>query len=146
MGGDFTVLTFRRARHVLCSIPRPVFPAAWALVIVVASMLPQSSPAALAFTLNGRQALAHILAYGFLACLTFWAMPGLRLRRRLAVMLLGPILFGGLVEVLQPLAGRATDWQDFLSNSLGAGIAFAAVVAHVAIRRARERRSRLSAD
>jgi len=138
------VLTFRRARGVLSSIPRPAYPAVWALVIVVASMLPQSSPAALAFTLNGRQALAHILAYGLLASLTFWALAGRR--HRLAAMVLGPILFGGLVEVLQPLAGRATDWQDFLLNSLGAGIAFAAVVAHAAIRTARERPPGPSAD
>lgn len=38
--------------------------------------------------------------------------------------MLGLILYGGLIELIQPQFGRHADWGDFVANSLGVIAAF----------------------
>ena len=40
--------------------------------------------------------------------------------RPVALVLLGAIAYGGLIEVLQPLVGRSAEWADFHADILGA--------------------------
>ena len=67
----------------------------------------------------------HIIAFG---ALTFpSALLHLPLSR---VVLIFAILFGALIEVIQPYVGRSGSWEDFLADVLGAllGWVFARVI------------------
>ena len=69
--------------------------------------------------------LYHIIAFG---ALTFpSALLHLPLSR---VVLIFAILFGALIEVIQPHVGRTGSWEDFLADVLGAlfGWVFARVI------------------
>jgi VanZ family protein len=69
--------------------------------------------------------LYHIIAFG---ALTFpSALLHLQLSR---VVLIFAILFGALIEVIQPYVGRSGSWEDFLADVLGAllGWVFARVI------------------
>ena len=121
--------------NLLAKIPRPAYLVCWASLMLIASFLPQGSPVARAFTLNGRQFITHLIAYGVLSWLVFWSLNGRSPRSRAIAMLLGPVLFGGLVEIMQPLVGRDSGWQDMLANGIGIGIAFVAVAAYSMLRK-----------
>ncbi len=121
------MLRARGAWKVLGAVPRAVFLGFWTLLIVVASFLPQGSRAARAFTLNGRVFLAHLVAYGVLSTLVFLTLKERPLTSRVGPMVLLPILFGGVVEVLQPFAGRGFASHDLLANTVGVVIAVVVV-------------------
>jgi VanZ family protein len=59
----------------------------------------------------------HFIAYFGLASM---ATMGLGLNRRLALAILGVILLGGALEILQGYTGRDPDIFDFIANSIGA--------------------------
>lgn len=69
----------------------------------------------------------HFIAYFGLASM---ATMALGLRSRLALAVLGIILFGGVLEILQSFAGRDAELMDFFANSVGAfgGLAAGALV------------------
>lgn len=59
--------------------------------------------------------LYHLVAF---AALTF---PSALLHRPLSrVVLIFAILFGGLIELIQPYVGRTASWEDLLADILGA--------------------------
>ena len=59
----------------------------------------------------------HFIAYFGLAAM---ATVVIGLRRRLVLAILGVILLGGLLEILQFYAGRDAEFLDFVANCLGA--------------------------
>ena len=62
----------------------------------------------------GSNALAHVAVYAVLA------FPhGLWLGPRLKWGLLGLVLFGFVIEVVQPAFARGAEWTDLLSNLVG---------------------------
>ena len=111
----------------LSDMPRGLCVAAWTTLLVVASFLKQGSLAARAFTLNGRAFVAHVIAYGVLSALVFWALKQQSLAFRACAALCVPVAFGGALEHLQSLVGRGCDWRDLLANAAGACLAVAAV-------------------
>lgn len=57
----------------------------------------------------------HMLAFAVLAVLGLWGYPG-----RMAVLLLGLLAYGGLIEVLQSLTpDRFAEWADLLADAVG---------------------------
>ena len=57
----------------------------------------------------------HLLAFAALAVLGLWAYPG-----RMAVLLLGLLAYGGLIEVLQSFTpDRFAEWADLLADAVG---------------------------
>ena len=57
----------------------------------------------------------HMMAFVVLAVLGRWAYPG-----RMAVLLLGLLAYGGLIEVLQSLTpDRFAEWADLLADAVG---------------------------
>ena len=57
----------------------------------------------------------HMLAFAVLAVLGLWAYPG-----RMAVLLLGLLAYGGLIEVLQSFTpDRFAEWADLLADVVG---------------------------
>ncbi len=62
----------------------------------------------------GSNALTHVVVYAILA------FPhGLWLGPRLKWGLLGLVLFGFVIEVVQPAFARGAEWTDLLSNLIG---------------------------
>ena len=59
----------------------------------------------------------HFIAYFGLAAM---ATVVIGLRRRLVLAILGVILLGGALEILQFYAGRDAEFLDFVANCLGA--------------------------
>ncbi len=59
----------------------------------------------------------HFIAYFGLASM---ATVVIGLRRRLVLAILGVILLGGLLEILQAFTGRDPEVMDFVANCLGA--------------------------
>jgi VanZ family protein len=74
----------------------------------------------------------HFTAYFGLCLLASLAWG---LRRSLIWVLLGLIVLGGVLEVLQGMVGRDCDWHDELANSLGALAGLMVAVAYLAIPR-----------
>ncbi|HVZ28639.1 MAG TPA: VanZ family protein [Rhizomicrobium sp.] len=68
----------------------------------------------------------HFVAYFGLAAMATMVTG---VRPRLAWAILGVILFGGVLEILQGLMGRDAELADFIANSIGAlaGLAAAAL-------------------
>jgi VanZ family protein len=75
----------------------------------------------------GQDKLQHFTAYFGLASM---ATMVLGLKPRLGWSILGVILFGGALEILQAYVGRDSEIADFVANSLGAltGLGVAALV------------------
>jgi len=69
----------------------------------------------------------HFTAYFGLASM---ATMVLGMRARLTWAILGIILYGGTLEILQGFTGRDPEWMDFVANSIGAfcGLGAAAVL------------------
>ncbi|MEO0916371.1 MAG: VanZ family protein [Pseudomonadota bacterium] len=57
----------------------------------------------------------HAAAFALLVLPLVSAWP-----RRWLVIVLGAILFGGAIEVLQPTFDRALEWSDIVANTVGA--------------------------
>ena len=74
----------------------------------------------------------HFTAYFGLALLASLAWG---LRRSIILVLLGVILLGGALEILQSLTGRDAEWLDELANSLGAVTGTLVACAYLAIPR-----------
>ncbi|MEI9931276.1 MAG: VanZ family protein [Rhizomicrobium sp.] len=87
----------------------------WPAVIVVTwgELTPSPPPLAL----HVWDKLLHFTAYFGLAGL---AALSLKSRRALIYAVLGLILFGGLLEVIQGFTGRDAEWGDEFANTLGA--------------------------
>ena len=128
--------------HIKQKISAPWFRAVcavvWGLLIMGASFLPQGHSAAQTFTLGGRDALAHMVAYGVLTVLLLWAFAAYSRGMRMACGLLLPLALGGLVELVQPLAGRSTGFGDMMANAAGVLGGFALTVLWLDIRRKRD--------
>lgn len=93
-----------------------------AVFIAVLTLFPVTAPE---ITVAQSDKLYHIIAFG---ALTFpSALLHLPLSR---VVLIFAILFGALIEVVQPHVGRTGSWEDFLADVLGAlfGWVFARVI------------------
>jgi VanZ family protein len=59
--------------------------------------------------------LNHALAFAVLAVLAIWSY-----RTRVAVMLTGLLVYGGLIELLQGLTPyRSAEWGDWLADAVG---------------------------
>ncbi len=74
----------------------------------------------------------HFTAYFGLCLLASLAWG---LRRSLVWVLLGLILVGGVLEIVQGMVGRDCDWHDELANSLGALCGLAVAAGYLAIPR-----------
>jgi VanZ family protein len=69
----------------------------------------------------------HLLAFGALAALGRGAFPG-----RWAVVLLGLLAFGGLIELLQSLTDyRSAEWGDLLADGVALGFAWLVCQLHL---------------
>jgi VanZ family protein len=76
--------------------------------------------------------LDHFTAYFGLALL---ATLGWGLKRSLALVYLGVVALGGMLEIIQTLVGRDGEWGDFLANDLGALLGLALAAAYLAMPR-----------
>ena len=86
------------------------------LVVLVLSLLPVGIP----LPSTGWDKANHALAFGAMALLGRWAYP-----RNTAAILLGLLVYGGLIEALQSLtATRTADWHDLLADSIGLALAW----------------------
>ncbi len=104
------------------------------VAIVVASLLPQASPPARVLTLNGRDFLAHVIAYGVFGALVFWSLGGFSLGVRSLAMIFLPLALGTGIELLQPLVGRTCSWLDVCADGVGVIIALVAAMVRTAFR------------
>ena len=80
----------------------------------LATLYPMLGPVLSPLPSHGSNALAHVLVYAILA------FPhGLWLGPRLKWGVLGLVLFGFVIEVVQPAFARGAEWTDLLSNLIG---------------------------
>jgi VanZ family protein len=87
------------------------------LVVTVLSLAPaQTLP-----TLDLSDKINHAIAYAFLAATGCFGFGVSRLGTQL-VIVVSLSLFGGLIEVLQPLSGRSASVADALANQVGIGL------------------------
>jgi VanZ family protein len=110
---------------------------AWGLLIGVASLIPPVPGPVRTFLFHGADRVGHFAAYAVFCLLLIWNMPGTRWRTRLLVAAVLPILFGILMELIQPLTGRHFDFTDMGANALGvlAALLGAALASRVAPKR-----------
>lgn len=123
-----------RVSDTLGAVPPLVWPVLWLVAIVVVSLLPQASPAARVLTLNGRDFLAHLIAYGVFGTLIFWSLGGCSLGVRSLAMIFLPLTLGTGIELLQPLVGRTCSWLDVCADGVGVVIALVAAMVWTAFR------------
>lgn len=91
---------------------------AWSVTGVLALIiagLTLTEPVSGAGGLNVNDKLAHFLAFAALASPLSFSKP-----RRAAAVVVGAVLFGALIEVIQPHVGRSAEWADLLADGLGA--------------------------
>ncbi|WP_255371060.1 VanZ family protein [Cupriavidus sp. YR651] len=82
-----------------------------ALVVMVLSLLPPSTP----LPTTGWDKTNHLLAFSVLAVLGLRAWPTRRWR-----VLVGLVVYGALIEVLQGMSGdREPSWLDLLADTIG---------------------------
>jgi len=65
---------------------------------------------------EGSDKVLHLTAYGLLS---FLAILKRRSFRSAVLVLVAVALLGGIIEVLQPFAGRETEVADLLANTVG---------------------------
>ena len=65
---------------------------------------------------EGSDKLLHFTAYFGLALLAAVALDG---RRRALLFLVGLVLLGGTMEIVQGLTGRDAEWLDQIANTIG---------------------------
>lgn len=97
---------------------------AWilALVILVLSLSPQSA------TLGEphQDALHHFLAYGTLTGAAIFRRQGVA---GIILMLAIITLYGGVIEIIQPMVGRVGELRDFAANLAGVTLGLIAMTA-----------------
>jgi len=87
-----------------------------AAVIGVLTLIPMDLPV----DIGGGDKLHHLIAFAALI------LPSAILYRR-ALVWLAPavLLYGGLIELIQPTVGRQGEWLDFLADGLGVALGIA---------------------
>ena len=113
--------------------PRPyaALPLLWAVVVLVLTLTPSDDmPRTPVWKLLSFDTAAHAGVFVVLAGLSWFSLHRQRRWPRLTrhagwVVLVGSVLFGALIEVLQMTMklGRHGEWSDLVSDSLGAGLA-----------------------
>lgn len=83
-------------------------------VIAVATLMPQSQ---MQVGPVGMDKLYHLLAFAALVFPTALLRPDC-----LTLVLVLAIGYGGLIELVQPLVGRSTEWADLLADAMGAAV------------------------
>ncbi|WP_354544094.1 VanZ family protein [Roseovarius sp. MBR-78] len=82
------------------------------LAITLLTLMPQMpGPAGI----PGLDKLAHGVAFAALCGPLAWRYP--RMWRAVA---LAALAYGGVIEIIQPLTGRAAEWGDLLADGTGA--------------------------
>lgn len=95
--------------------PRP--PLAWGLTVGLIGVISGLTlmPASQAAGPPTPDKLYHFIAFAALAMPLCAAYP-----RRIWWVVAGAIVFGGMIEVIQPMVGRGAEWLDLLADALGA--------------------------
>jgi VanZ family protein len=102
-------------------------PLTWAALVLVLTLTPaKDMPAVPPWELISFDTAAHAFVFFILAVLSYFSaarqlhLPWLR-QHAFALMLLGGILFGALIEVLQMSMhlGRHGEWSDLIGDALG---------------------------
>ncbi|MCR6477491.1 VanZ family protein [Variovorax sp. ZS18.2.2] len=107
----------------------------FAIAILVLALVPSSSP----IPTTGWDKTNHLLAFAVLAFLGNHAWPG-----RTVAVLLGLLVYGGLIEVLQSFtADRFAEWWDLLAD--GVGLVFGELAARLGRRHVRSQTEAQSA-
>ncbi|GAA4037883.1 hypothetical protein GCM10022409_23910 [Hymenobacter glaciei] len=129
-------------------VPRPyaALPLLWAAVVLVLTLTPSDEmPRTPVWKLLSFDTAAHAGVFFVLAALSWFSLHRQRRWRWLArhaatVVLVGCLLFGGFIELLQMTMhlGRHGEWSDLISDGLGAALA-AGLAAWWAGRTARRR-------
>ena len=87
-----------------------------ALVVCVTSLSPTDKLPSALFAVSDKA--EHVFAYAILALLGWWAYP-----RRQLVMMVGLVVFGGAIEIIQSASGlRTGDLIDWLADAIGVAI------------------------
>ncbi len=86
-----------------------------AAAILIVSLLP--TPPVTFERVRYSDKIEHVLAYAAWGALVYLTLPGGR-RRFLLTLLIG-VVFGGVIELLQPLTGRSRDLLDLLADAVG---------------------------
>jgi VanZ family protein len=103
--------------HFASALSRLAFFLFWpALALIVWGELTQHPPDILS---GVSDKLLHFTAYFGLAAL---AAVALRTRSAVLIAVLGLVVLGGALEILQSFTGRDAEWLDEAANSLGAAI------------------------
>lgn len=121
--------------QVLPAKPYAALPLLWTAIMLVLTLTPaKEMPRTPHWELLSFDTAAHAGVFAVLAALSWFSLrrQGRWLalaRHAVAVVLLGCVLFGGLIEVLQYVmaVGRHAEWTDLLGDSLGAALALLAV-------------------
>ncbi|WP_119393868.1 VanZ family protein [Salinibius halmophilus] len=99
------------------------------LVILIASLWPASGPA------TGNDKIDHLLAYGALMLLWYLYFRSHTLTK-LAIIWLGVVAYGGIIEFLQGLTSyRFASIADMIANSAGAGLMLLLILGWLRIRK-----------
>ena len=69
--------------------------------------------------LEGNDKTNHLFAYFLLAF-----PSGLKEPRRFVFFILVFVIFGGVIEIIQPFLNRSGEWFDFLANCIGTILGF----------------------
>lgn len=75
----------------------------------------------------GTDKLHHIIGFGGWACLCLFGPT-----RRFTLMCAAIVIWGGVIELIQPQVNRYGEWLDFIANSAGVLLAF---VSHFILKR-----------
>ncbi|WP_230688353.1 VanZ family protein [Hymenobacter jeongseonensis] len=127
--------------------PYAALPLLWAAIVLVLTLTPaQDMPRTPAWELLSFDTAAHAGVFVVLAGLSWVSFSRQRRWPHVArhaglVVLVGTILFGGLIEILQHTMGlgRHGDWTDLLSDAIGAAVAVGLASAWAWGRKRRER-------
>ncbi len=90
--------------------------AVWAALLAAWSLMPRPPGSHVLVRFSGGSLLAHVFVYGVLCLLLLAGAAG---RRRVLVAAGATLLYGLLIESLQPLTGRSFEWGDLIANVAG---------------------------
>ncbi|WP_201986822.1 VanZ family protein [Hymenobacter rubidus] len=125
--------------------PYAALPIGWAVVVLVLTLTPSDEmPRTPVWELLSFDTAAHAGVFFVLAALSWFSLHRQRrwpwlAHHAVATTLVGSVLFGALIEVLQMTMklGRHGEWSDLISDSIGAGLAVGLATAWAA-RQARQ--------
>jgi len=106
----------------------------WSAAVTILSLLRHPPGARALAALPGRDFMGHLGAYAVLCVLAIRAVGTGTFRSRLRVAA-AAAAFGVLLELVQPLTGRAFEWSDVLANGLGVAIGLVLAIAVGRVRR-----------